>query len=134
MAISILNGFDYGGQSYDFTRQGFATLEEMANYPSFYLPKLYIALCEETGKPYLYNVSNEMDTEHGLGKWRELSGSGSGADMLNYYTKQKLIHYLNQRLIKKLIRAYQLMITPMKKNRKYRIQQMPLQFLMVLLP
>lgn len=98
MAISILNGFDYGGQSYDFTRQGFATLEEMANYPSFYLPPLYIALCEETGKPYLYNVSNEIDTEHGLGKWRELSGSGT--DMLNYYTKTEVNTLLDTKVEK----------------------------------
>ena len=102
MAISILNGFDYGGQSYDFTRQGFATLEEMANYPSFYLPPLYIALCEETGKPYLYNVSNEIDTEHGLGKWRELSGSGSGADLLNYYTKTEVNTLLESKVDKEI--------------------------------
>ena len=102
MAISILNGFDYGGQSYDFTRQGFATLEEMASYPEFYLPPLYIALCEETGKPYLYNVSNEIDTEHGLGKWRELSGGGSGSDLLNYYTKTEVNTLLDTKVDKEV--------------------------------
>lgn len=88
MAISILNGFDYGGQSYDFTRQGFATLEEMVNYPDYYLPPLYISLCEETGKAYQYNASNDIDPI--LGKWRELSGSGSGADLINYYNKTEV--------------------------------------------
>lgn len=87
MAISILNGFDYGGQSYDFTRQGFATLEEMVNYPDYYLPPLYISLCEETGKAYQYNASNEVDPT--LGKWRELSG-GSTADLMNYYNKTEV--------------------------------------------
>lgn len=102
MAISILNGFDYGGQSYDFTRQGFVTLEEMANFPSYYLPPLYISLCEETGKAYLYNVSNEIDSEHGLGKWRELSGSGSGADMLNFYTKTEVNTLLESKVDKEV--------------------------------
>lgn len=97
MAISILNGFDYGGQSYDFTRQGFATLEEMVNYPDYYLPPLYISLCEETGKAYQYNASNEVDPT--LGKWRELSG-GSGADLMNYYNKTETNTLLDDKVEK----------------------------------
>lgn len=98
MAISILNGFDYGGQSYDFTRQGFATLEEMASFPEFYLPPLYIALCEETGLPYLYNVSN--DSIETYGKWRELSGSE--ASLLNYYTKTEVNTLLDTKVDKEV--------------------------------
>lgn len=97
MAISILNGFDYGGQSYDFTRQGFATLEEMASYPEVYLPPLYIALCEETGLPYLYNVSNESIETYG--KWRELSG-GSAPELLNYFTKTETNNLLDEKVDK----------------------------------
>lgn len=96
MAISILNGFDYGGQSYDFTRQGFATLEEMVSFPSYYLPPLYIALCEETGKAYIYNISNIEDAE--LGKWRELSGGS--ADLLNYYNKNEVNTLLEDKVDK----------------------------------
>lgn len=97
MAISILNGFDYGGQSYDFTRQGFATLEEMVNYPAYYLPPLYISLCEETGKAYQYNASNDIDPI--LGKWRELSG-GSTADLMNYYNKTEVNTLLDDKVDK----------------------------------
>lgn len=97
MAISILNGFDYGGQSYDFTRQGFATLEEMATFPEYYLPPLYIALCEETGKPYLYNKANESVETYG--KWREISG-GEAADLLNYYNKTEVDTLLEDKVDK----------------------------------
>lgn len=100
MAISILNGFDYGGQSYDFTRQGFVTLEEMAAFPEYYLPPLYIALCEETGKPYLYNKANESVETYG--KWREISGGGSAADLLNYYTKTETNTLLDDKVDKEV--------------------------------
>lgn len=75
MAISILNGFDYGGESYDFTRQGFHTIAEMAAYPDYYLPPLYLALNEETGCLYLFNKDNDVNPT--TGKWRKFEGGSS---------------------------------------------------------
>jgi len=83
--ISILNGWDYRGKNYDFSRQGFVTLDAMKSFSENYLPPLYIATNEEDGGVYLYNVANDVDDT--TGKWRPLSGSGSSADLLNYYNK-----------------------------------------------
>ena len=83
--ISILNNWNYLGKHYDFDRQGFTTIEAMKNFSENYLPPVYLTLNEEDGNVYLYNVSNEIDDT--TGKWRIFSGSGSSADMLNYYNK-----------------------------------------------
>lgn len=83
--ISILNNWNYLGKHYDFDRQGFTTIEAMKNFSENYLPPVYLATNEEDGGVYLYNVSNEIDDT--TGKWRPFSGSGSSADMLNYYNK-----------------------------------------------
>ena len=83
--ISILNNWNYLGKHYDFDRQGFTTIDAMKNFSENYLPPLYIATNEEDGGVYLYNVSNDVDDT--TGKWRPLSGSGSSADLLNYYNK-----------------------------------------------
>ena len=90
--ISILNGWDYRGKNYDFSRQGFATLDAMKSFSENYLPPLYIATNEEDGGVYLYNVANDVDDT--TGKWRPL-GAGDGADMLNYYTKTQTDGFLD---------------------------------------
>jgi len=57
----------------NFSRDIFATLDEMKNYNTRRLPEMYIASCIETKKIYLYNKENTVDAN--LGKWREISGS-----------------------------------------------------------
>lgn len=84
--ISILAGFSYKGQQYDFTRQGFKTISEMASYSDNYLPPLYLSLCEETGLLYLYNKNNPSDPE--TGKWRIYGGDGQ-TDLSNYFNKNE---------------------------------------------
>lgn len=80
MALSLGSGIDYQGTENNFARDRFVTLADMVAKPAKNLPKMFISLCEETGKAYLYNKNNEADPE--LGKWRPLvpeTGAGSGA-------------------------------------------------------
>ena len=86
MAVSILEGFDYGGQLPNFSRDLFETVADMVAYEEVYLPPVFETNVVETGKRYRYNVSNSVDPE--LGKWREVTG-GSG-DLSNYYTKAEI--------------------------------------------
>ena len=86
MAISVLEGFDYGGQLPNFSRDLFETVADMVAYEEVYLPPVFETNVVETGKRYRYNVSNSVDPE--LGKWREVTG-GSG-DLSNYYTKAEI--------------------------------------------
>ena len=57
----------------------------MVAYSPNYLPNLFHAMCEETGKMYVYNVNNDIDPV--LGKWRELGGGTPSPTPENYYTK-----------------------------------------------
>lgn len=85
-SISILSGFDYKGRNYDFTRQGFQTIETMAAFSENYLPPVYIATNEEDGGVWIYNIGNTVDDV--TGKWRRFEG-GSG-DLMNYFTKNEI--------------------------------------------
>jgi hypothetical protein len=61
----------------NFTRDIYDTLENMKSVSKKRMPQMYIALCSETGKAYLYNKSNEADET--LGLWRELDVSGGSS-------------------------------------------------------
>lgn len=74
MAISMLSGFSIKTQTQNVERDSFKTLELMKNYDPRYLPPIFIATNEETGKLYIYNVNNDEDSL--LGRWRVLEGSG----------------------------------------------------------
>lgn len=81
--ISMLDNIGYKGQKPDNARSSFATIDEMVAYSENYLPPIYITLVEETGKQYMYQRSNAVDST--LGKWRELTNGGS----VDAYTKSE---------------------------------------------
>ena len=80
----------------NFTRDIYDTLENMKSVSKKRMPQMYIALCSETGKAYLYNKSNEADET--LGLWRELDVSGGAENnktsfpinFINYYHNGKI--------------------------------------------
>ena len=81
--ISILSGFDYRGQLPNFSRDMFATIDEMVAFNENYLPDVFTANVVEDGKTYKYQRSNIADPD--LGKWRVLEGGS--ADLTNYYNR-----------------------------------------------
>ncbi|MCQ2209108.1 MAG: hypothetical protein MJZ34_02340 [Paludibacteraceae bacterium] len=70
MSVSMLDNISYKGQLPDNVRSQFATIAEMVAYNENYLPDIYVTLCVETGKQYMFKRDNEVDAE--LGKWRVL--------------------------------------------------------------
>lgn len=77
MSISLIDNLKIQNQKSNVERDCFKTISDMASFSPNYLPNLFHAMCEETGKMYVYNVSN--DTDPVLGRWREY-GSGVGTD------------------------------------------------------
>ena len=76
MAISLIDNLKIQNKKQNVERDSFATILDMVSYSPNYLPNIFHAMCEETGKMYVYNVNNDIDPV--LGKWRVLEGSGSG--------------------------------------------------------
>ena len=80
MAIITAANFDYKGPLANFERDSYATLSEMVSVNENYLPNVFIGVCFETGKAYLYNKSNTINPT--LGKWREITGGTDAADFI----------------------------------------------------
>ena len=77
MAISLIDNLKIQNKKQNVERDSFATILDMVSYSPNYLPNIFHAMCEETGKMYVYNVNNDIDPV--LGKWREYgSGGGTG--------------------------------------------------------
>ena len=76
MAISLIDNLKIQNKKQNVERDSFATIADMVSYSPNYLPNIFHAMCEETGKMYVYNVNNDIDPV--LGKWRVLEGSGGG--------------------------------------------------------
>ena len=76
MSISIVSNFKYQGPLANFERDQYATLSDMLNVNENILPPVFIGVCLETKKAYLYNVENTPDPV--LGKWREIA---NGSDV-----------------------------------------------------
>lgn len=76
MALSFLDNVDYRGKKPNFTRDLFDTIADMVAFDENYLPDVFIASNKETGKQYVYNRNNTIDSD--LGKWRVLGGEGGG--------------------------------------------------------
>lgn len=77
MAISLIDNLKIQNKKQNVERDSFATIADMVSYSPNYLPNIFHAMCEETGKMYVYNVNNDIDPV--LGKWREYgSGGGTG--------------------------------------------------------
>ena len=75
MALSFSDNIGYSGSRNNFERDYYATIADMVAVKKTRMPTMFIAMCGETGKVYLYNKSNEVDET--LGLWREL-GAGTG--------------------------------------------------------
>ena len=76
MAISLIDNLKIQNKKQNVERDSFPTITDMVSYSLNYLPNIFHAMCEETGKMYVYNVNNDIDPI--LGKWRVLEGSGGG--------------------------------------------------------
>ena len=76
MALSFSDNIGYSGSRNNFERDYYATIADMVAVKKTKMPTMFIAMCGETGKAYLYNKSNEFDET--LGLWRELGGGSSG--------------------------------------------------------
>ena len=76
MAISLIDNLKIQNKKQNVERDSFATITDMVSYSPNYLPNIFHAMCEETGKMYVYNVNNDEDPD--LGKWREFSGGSGG--------------------------------------------------------
>lgn len=74
----ISESFENNTMLPNFTRDIYDTLESMKSVSKKRMPQMYIALCSETGKAYLYNKSNEVDET--LGLWRELDIGAGGSE------------------------------------------------------
>ena len=65
----------YTGTKQNFERDSYATLADMKAVKAKKMPSIFHAMCEETGKLYIYNKKNTDDEV--LGKWREVGGSAA---------------------------------------------------------
>lgn len=96
MGISILDNFDYRAGKPNFTRDLFATVEEMVAFPEMYLPSVFECNVVDTGERYRYNVNNDVDPI--TGKWRLVTGGTGGS--VDGYTKGEVNTLLNKKLDK----------------------------------
>ena len=83
MALSFLDNVDYRGKKPNFTRDLFSTIAEMASYSENYLPEVFLTVCAEDGKAYIYNRNNEVDPT--LGKWRPVDATEDPASQDSFY-------------------------------------------------
>lgn len=96
MGISILDNFDYRAGKPNFTRDLFATVEEMVAFPEMYLPSVFECNVVDTGDRYRYNINNDVDPV--TGKWRLVTGGTGGS--VDGYTKGEVNTLLNKKLDK----------------------------------
>lgn len=82
MAISVNDGFSLkGGVALD-DRQ-VLTKQEMLDIADYDLPDVYFAVCKDNGKLYVFDKTNDIDTE--TGKFRMIDG-----DELELYKKEDI--------------------------------------------
>lgn len=83
MAISLSDNLALSGSKNNFERDSYATLADMKAVKATKMPNVMTAVCEETGKLYIYNKAAEVDEV--LGKWREVGAAGAGAGTAQRY-------------------------------------------------
>jgi hypothetical protein len=93
MAVSMLDNFNIRKSSPNVERDMFQTIADMKDYNENYLPQVFIATCVEDGCIYIFNKGNSVNDT--TGKWRKLEGGS--ADLLNYYNKPEVMHFLKTR-------------------------------------
>lgn len=79
MAITVGAGFRLRSPQQNFERDSYTTLDEMINVADSTLPNIFTATCEETGKMYIYQKTNDIDPK--LGKWRDITGNAQIGDI-----------------------------------------------------
>ena len=67
--MEISENFSYVGPKQNFDRDSYATLADMKAVSDNDMPNVFLAVCEETGKAYVYKKTNNVDSV--LGKWRD---------------------------------------------------------------
>lgn len=92
MAIPYLDNLNIKKKAPNVERDLFETIADMVAWSENYLPAIFPCYVVETGKRYVYNVSNSEDPV--LGKWREDAGNG---DLTNYYNKTEIGELLNEK-------------------------------------
>ena len=96
--ISTLSGFDYKGQQPNFSRDMFATVDEMVAFSENYLPDVFVAQVVENGLTYKYQRSNAVEAD--LGKWR--LAEGGGVDPNFYYKRTETDELLENKVDKEV--------------------------------
>lgn len=69
ISISLADNLAIQGKKQNVERDAFLTKADMKAFNENYLPDVFIAVCYEDGKIYLFNRSNTVDSV--TGKWRE---------------------------------------------------------------
>ena len=75
MAIEVDQGFELKNKNALDVRTHFKTLQEMKDYDEAFLPDVFYAVNDETGKIYIFNKNNIADAT--LGKWQEVGASAN---------------------------------------------------------
>ena len=88
MAVQVDQGFELKNKNALDVRTHFKTLQAMKDYDEAFLPDVFYAVNDETGKIYIFNKNNITDVT--LGKWSEVGASAnvntvSLADYTNFW-------------------------------------------------
>lgn len=88
--MEISENFSYVGPKQNFDRDSYATLAEMKAVSDKDMPNVFLAVCEETGKAYVYKKTNNVDSVSG--KWRDATVDESAPKL----TAEQISHLLYQ--------------------------------------
>lgn len=88
--MEISENFSYVGPKQNFDRDSYATLADMKAVSDNDMPNVFLAVCEETGKAYVYKKTNTADSVSG--KWRDATVDESAPKL----TAEQISHLLYQ--------------------------------------
>ena len=88
--MEISENFSYVGPKQNFDRDSYATLADMKAVSDNDMPNVFLAVCEETGKAYVYKKTNNVDSVSG--KWRDAAVDESAPKL----TAEQISHLLYQ--------------------------------------
>ena len=88
--MEISENFSYVGPKQNFDRDSYATLADMKAVSDNDMPNVFLAVCEETGKAYVYKKTNNVDSVSG--KWRDATVDESAPKL----TAEQISHLLYQ--------------------------------------
>lgn len=88
--MEINENFSYAGTSQNFDRDSYTTIAAMKAVQDKFMPNIFLATCEETGKAYIYRKTNSVDAT--FGKWRDATLDESAPRL----TAEQISHLLYQ--------------------------------------